>query len=78
MITKFKIFEGSKVKWYRKGKFEKPIDLEEDDDIEYVTDYKGDIIKKEDAVWCKYEKEWCLKKDAIWVAYTGFYMSPSN
>lgn len=43
---------------------------------EFVTDYLGNTIKTADAVWCEYDKEWCLKSEAIWVEYIGFYTCP--
>lgn len=43
---------------------------------EYVKDYLGNTIKTADAVWCEYDKEWCLKSEAIWVNYIGFYTCP--
>jgi hypothetical protein len=42
---------------------------------EMVRDWLGDIIPIKDAVWCEYDKEWCLKKD-IWIQYKGFYTTP--
>ena len=77
MITKFKIFEG--VRWYKNGKLGKPeydIDDFDEDVDEYVIDYKGNKIKKEDAVWCNYDHVWCLKKDAIWIDFADCYTTP--
>ena len=34
--------------------------------IKSVFDYKGDIIRLDDAVWCEYDKQWCKKSEAIW------------
>lgn len=43
---------------------------------DYIKDYLGDSVKKSDCVWCEYDKVWCLKDDAIWVEYIGFYTTP--
>lgn len=44
----------------------------------YVTDYKGSRIKESEAVWCKYDNEWCPKDEAVWVDLIGFYTTPDN
>jgi len=41
-----------------------------------VKDYLGNTVKVADAQWCEHDKQWCLKKDAIWVDYVGFYTTP--
>lgn len=43
---------------------------------EYVNDYLGKKVKVSDCVWCEYDKVYCLKDDAIWVDYVGFYTCP--
>jgi len=42
----------------------------------YVTDYLGNKIEVVNAQWCEYDKQWCLKSDAIWIDYIGFYTCP--
>ena len=48
----------------------------ESDTGEYVKDYLGNKVKKSESIWCEHDKAWCLKKDAIWVDYVGFYTTP--
>lgn len=43
---------------------------------EYVNDYLGKKVKVADCVWCEHDKVYCLKDDAIWVDYIGFYTCP--
>jgi hypothetical protein len=43
---------------------------------EFVADYLGNKIKVADAQWCEYDKAWCLKSEAIWVEYIGFFTCP--
>lgn len=43
---------------------------------QFINDYLGNEIRYSDAVWCEYDKQWCLKNDAIWVDYVGFYTCP--
>lgn len=43
---------------------------------EFVNDYLGNQIRTADAQWCEYDKQWCDKKEAIWVEYVGFYTTP--
>lgn len=43
---------------------------------EFVTDYLGNKIKFADAQWCPYDKQWCLKSEAIWEDYIGFFVCP--
>lgn len=43
---------------------------------EYVNDYLGKKVKVSDCVWCEHDKVYCLKDDAIWVDYVGFYTCP--
>jgi len=41
-----------------------------------VVDYLGNDVDEDDAVWCEYDKDWCLKKDAIHIDYMDFYTRP--
>jgi hypothetical protein len=43
---------------------------------EFVNDYLGNKVKVANSVWCEYDKQWCLKSEAIWVEYIGFYTCP--
>jgi len=43
---------------------------------EFVTDYLGNKIKFVDAQWCEHDKQYCLKSEAIWVDYIGFWTCP--
>lgn len=43
---------------------------------EFVTDYLGNRIRVTDAQWCEYDKQWCLKSEAIWEEYIGFWICP--
>lgn len=45
-------------------------------DEKMVIDWLGNSIPFKDAVWCEYDKKWCLKKDAIRIDYQGFYTTP--
>lgn len=42
----------------------------------YVNDYLGNRIKVVDSQWCEYDKTYCLKSEAIWVDYIGFWTCP--
>jgi len=42
----------------------------------FVTDWKGNKVLEDDSIWCEYDKEWCLKDEAIWVDLLGFYTIP--
>jgi hypoxanthine-guanine phosphoribosyltransferase len=64
------------IKWYNKGKFGEEEKTKNEDDKDTVIDYLGNEILKKDAVWCKYDKKWCLKKDAIWINYLEVYAIP--
>jgi len=43
---------------------------------EYVNDYLGNKVKVVDCHWCEYDKQYCLKSEAIWVDYIGFWTCP--
>ena len=43
---------------------------------EYVNDYLGNKVKVSDCVWCEHDKVYCLKDEALWVDYIGFYTCP--
>lgn len=43
---------------------------------EFVSDYLGNKVKVVDTHWCEYDKSYCLKSDAIWVDYIGFWTCP--
>jgi len=45
---------------------------------EYVTDWRGDTVKADKAVWCEFDKKHCLKDEAIWVDLLGFYTTPDE
>jgi len=45
---------------------------------EYVTDWRGDKQKSEDVVYCEFDKQWCLRDEAIWVDLLGFYTTPDE
>jgi len=73
--------EPDEIMWWKDGKLEEAkknpfIDLLPDDPGETVIDYLGNEIPINRAVWCEYDKAWCLKKDAIWIDYQGFYTVP--
>lgn len=43
-----------------------------------VTDWTGNKISIEDAVWCEFDKVYCHIDDAIWVDLLGFYTTPDE
>ena len=45
---------------------------------DYVKDWRGNMVKTKDAVWCEVEKVYCLKDEAIWVDILGFYTPPDE
>lgn len=43
-----------------------------------VTDWKGNNVSVDDAVWCEFDEQWCLKSEAIWEDIVGFYVLPDK
>lgn len=41
-----------------------------------VIDWRGIKIDVKQAVWCEYDQQWCLRKDAVWEDIVGFYCTP--
>jgi hypothetical protein len=70
----------SRIKTYEKYNEIEPYEEEDwiENDAEMVIDWQGNLIPVKDAVWCMYDKAWCLRKDAIWVNYEGFYTTPDR
>jgi len=59
--------------------FEWEDEEEEEDDMDNVVkDYKGNYIKKSEAVWCDFDHRWCHKDEAIWIEFLGYYTTPDD
>lgn len=57
-------------------------EFDEDYEPEYVTDWHGNEINENDAVWCEYEEVYCLATEAIYVSKgehgRGKYFLPNS
>ena len=42
----------------------------------FVTDWRGNNINKSNAVWCEFDKTYCLKDEAEYIDLLGFYTIP--
>lgn len=48
-----------------------------DDDDDMVEDYVGNMIYRDDAIWCEKEEEWCYVDDARYVDSHDSYYTPN-